>query len=144
MPSRSARLSPKRETILQFTKVVASGGASTFVYFAFLNLLRFGLGWTSFWSVTGAWVIATGSNYVLNRYWSFRLRGKGTAAETGAFYIVSLGAWAATVGIVQLAEARFGPLGPLGLNLTNIFADAVLLIPKFVAFRQLVFRRSLR
>lgn len=110
---RSFRSYLDRETIGQLFRVVISGGASTIVYFAFLNLLRFGVGWSSFWSVTGAWIVATGSNYLLNRHWSFRLKDRGTSAETGAFYIVSLGAWAATVGIVELSEHLFGPLGPL-------------------------------
>lgn len=133
-----------RETLRQFVKVVISGGLSTLVYFAFLNLLRFGVGWSSFWSVTGAFIVATGLNYLLNRKWSFQLTDQARVAETGAFYIVSIGAWAMTVLIVQTSEHFFGPLGPLGLNVTSIFADGVIFVPKFIAFKHLVFRRSLR
>ena len=141
---RSYRSFLTRETVIQFLKVGASGGASTLLYFAVLNLLRFGIGWPSFWSVTGAWTLATAANYWLNRHWTFRLQDKGTPTETGAFYIVSLAAWALTVGIVQLSESTFGPLGPLGLNLTNLVVDGLLLVPKFVAYRRLVFDRSLQ
>ena len=132
------------ETLLQFVKVVLSGGAATVLYFALLNLVRFGVGWSSFWSVTVAFVAATLVNYLLNRRWSFRLSFKVNPCETAAFFLINMSAWAITVLIVQVSESLFGPLGPLGLNLTNLVADGILIVPKFLAYKHMVFKRSLK
>jgi putative flippase GtrA len=134
-----------RETMGQFIRMAVIGVFNTVTYFALFNLFRFAVGWTTFWSVTGAFAIATGCSYVLNRRWTFRLgRNTGSWGESGSFYVVNALSWAATVAVVKGAEILWPDIGPLGLNLANLVATGVVLLPKFAAYRDLVFHRSLR
>jgi putative flippase GtrA len=134
-----------RQAMGQFIRMGVIGVFNTLVYFALFNLFRFALDWTTFWSVTAGFAIATGCSYVLNRRWTFRLgRSTGSWGESGSFYVVNALSWAATVAVVKGAEILWPGLGPLGLNLANLVATGVVLLPKFAAYRDLVFRRSLR
>ncbi len=134
-----------RETMGQFMRMAVIGLFNTLTYFALFNLFRFAVGWTTFWSVTAAFAIATGCSYVLNRRWTFRLgRNTGSWGESGSFYMVNALSWAATVAVVKGAELIWPGLGPLGLNMANLVATGIVLLPKFAAYRDLVFHRSLR
>jgi hypothetical protein len=84
-------------------------------------------------------------SYLLNRRWSFQLTdGKVSFRETAQFYAINLVAWAVTLGVVELADVVFGPLSLFGENLAKLAAVVVILIPKFVGYRDVVFRRALR
>ena len=56
---------------------------------------------------------------------------------------VNFGAWAATVGLVELAERVFGTSTALQVNLASLVATAFILIPKFASYRDLVFKKAL-
>ena len=133
-----------REALGQFFRLGLIGGLNTIVYFVLLNVF-FSVVWLSdFWSVTWAFVLATGMSYVLNRRWTFRIRqGRGSLRETVVFYAVNLAAWAATIGLVELAERIFGATTALQLNLASIVATGIILIPKFASYRDLVFKKAL-
>lgn len=134
-----------RQSLGQFLRLGVIGGVNTFVDFALLNLLFFGLGWSSFWSVTWALAFATALSYAMNRRWTFGLGSfMGSAWESGAFFIVSLAAWASNVGVVTLAERWWGPLGALEINFAKVVATGIILLPKFATYRDVVFRRSLQ
>ena len=134
-----------KETMGQFVRMAVIGVFNTVTYFALFNLFRFAVGWTTFWSVTAAFAVATGCSYVLNRRWTFRLgRNTGSWGESGSFYVVNALSWAATVAVVKGAELLWPGIGPLGLNLANLVATGIVLLPKFAAYRDLVFHRSLR
>ncbi|GBD85820.1 GtrA-like protein [bacterium BMS3Abin02] len=134
-----------RETAGQFFRLSLIGGLNTLVYFALLNILRWGVHLSSFWSVTWAFVLATALSYVLNRRWTFKIKhGRGLVRETVWFYVVNLAAWGVTVVVVKVAERLFGELGPFALNAANIVATGFILIPKFASYRDLVFGKALR
>ena len=97
-----------------------------------------------FWRVTIAFAVATEVSYLLNRRWTFEIKGgSGVWRETTMFFLVNGVAWAATVGIVLGAEALFGDLSRLEENLAKLAAGVVILLPKLASYRDLVFRRSL-
>jgi len=133
-----------REARGQFLRLGLIGGLNTVVYFVILNVLFSVVGLSDFWSVTWAFVLATGLSYVLNRRWTFRIKeGNGSLRETLVFYAVNLGAWAATVGLVELAERFFGSSTALQINLASLVATGIILIPKFAGYRDLVFKNAL-
>ena len=72
------------------------------------------------------------------------MRATAARADEGVgFLVLNLVALAATAGIVWAADAWFGPLTPLGENLAKVVAALVILLPKFAALRDVVFRRAL-
>jgi putative flippase GtrA len=134
-----------KEAFGQFVRLGLIGGLNTLVYFLLLNVFRWAVHMSAFWSVTFAFALATAMSYVLNRRWTFKLKdGRLSVRETAWFYLVNLIAWAMTVAVVKLAEAMLGELGPLALNAANIVATAFILIPKFAGYRDVVFGKALR
>ena len=126
----------------QFAKTGLVGVANTVVTFLIFNAAR-AVGASVFWSVTLGWIVATLMSYVLNRRWSFKLTDGGeNARETIRFAAVNLVAWAATVGLMALAE-RWFELNRLGENLALLVVSGIVLLPKFASYRDLVFRRAL-
>ncbi len=133
-----------REAMGQFLRLGIIGGLNTIVYFILLNVFFSVVGLSDFASVTWAFVLATALSYVMNRRWTFQIKqGRGSLRETLVFYAVNLTAWAATVGVVELAETVFGTSTALQVNLASLAATAIILIPKFASYRDLVFKKSL-
>lgn len=133
-----------REGGRQLVKLALIGFVNTVVYFAMLNLLR-SLSVPLFWRVTLSFAVATLVSYLLNRRWTFQLKGGlGPLRETLAFFAVNVVAWGITVAIVLAADAWFGPLSRLSENLVNLAAGVLILLPKLASYRDVVFRRSLR
>ena len=133
-----------RKSFDQFVKVGLVGVLNTAVSFALFNLFLVGFDWSSVLSVTVAFAITTFLSYVLNRMWTFELRdGKVSGKETVQFYLVNGAAWAATAGMMWLAETFFGPLSKLAANGVYLFASIVILLPKFASYRDIVFGKAL-
>ncbi len=133
-----------RKSLDQFIKVGLVGVVNTVVSFALFNLFLIGFEWPSVLSVTVAFAITTFLSYVLNRMWTFELRDGGVSGrETVQFYLVNGAAWAATAGMMWLAEAWFGPLSNLAANGVYLFASIVILLPKFASYRDIVFGKAL-
>jgi putative flippase GtrA len=131
-----------RQGLSQMAKLIIIGVVNTLVDFGVFNLFPNSV--PLFWRVTIAFAVATEVSYLLNRRWTFQLRGgEGVARETTIFFLVNGVAWAATVGIVVGAEAIFGDLSRLGENVAKLAAGFAILLPKLASYRDLVFRRSL-
>ena len=131
------------ETASQFVKTGLVGVVNTVVSFAIFNIGRV-VGLNVPLSITAGWIVATGVSYVLNRRWSFQLNDGGeNARETGRFAVINLLAWAATLGLMWLAEQWFGPLSRLGENVALLVVSGIILIPKFASYRDIVFRKAL-
>ncbi|MBM3694328.1 MAG: GtrA family protein [Actinobacteria bacterium] len=132
-----------RAGVEQMIKLALIGVVNTGVYFAMLNIL-ISLSVPLFWRVTISFAVATEVSYLLNRRWTFRLKGGiGPWRETAVFFVVNGLAWGVTLAIVLGADALFGPLSRLGENLANLAAGILILLPKLASYRDLVFRRSL-
>jgi len=131
------------ETASQFVKVGIIGILNTIVDFGLFNMLRLG-GVPRNWAITFAFAVATFVSYLVNRRWSFELTdGKVSLRETTNFYAINIVAWLVTIGIVQAADWLFGPLSLMGENVAKFAAVVVILIPKFVGYRDIVFRKAL-
>lgn len=132
------------ESARQFVMMVVIGVVNTVVDFGLVNVL-YRLGWNAYVSVTVAFVIATAVSYLLNRRFTFGLSARGMSAREGiTFMFVNLAALLVTYAAVWAAERWFGPLDQTRLNIAKLVATAVILIPKFAGYRDLVFKRALR
>jgi len=132
-----------RESALQAIKVAIVGVANTVVSFILFNIfLAIGISW--FTSVTLSFAITTFMSLVVNRRWTFSLTEGGVSrSETASFFAVNLAAYGATVAIMWIAEAIFGPLGTIGYNLALVAASGLLILPKLAGYRDLVFNKAL-
>ena len=131
------------EGLTQLVKVAIICVFNTVVHFSILNVLFLVYSWSGNGSTAVAFTTATLSSYFLNRHWTFAIKhGKGLVRESLVFFGVNLISLAVTLGIVQLVDVWFGPLnGPL-LNLANIAAAGIVVLPKFASYRDLVFTKS--
>ena len=116
---------------------------NTIVYFALLNLFLHPLG--RFWAITVGNVVAIGISYVLNRRWSFRIDDGsiGNARESVIFFAVNLVGWALAIFITELSNGIWGPLSRLEVNLASAAATALIVLPKFMLYRDVIFKKSL-
>lgn len=132
-----------RESAVQAVKVAIVGVFNTIVSFGLFNVfLVVGMSW--FVSVTTSFALTTFMSYLINRRWTFELTdGKVSATETGSFFAVNVVAYFATVGIMWMAEAVFGPLGTIGYNVAMLVAAGVLILPKLAGYRDVVFTKAL-
>lgn len=132
-----------REAITQMVKLGFIGGFNTFVTLA-LSLVFRKLGMVDELAVASAWVIGTLLSYFLNRRWTFSLETAGAnVRETSHFFVVNVVAGSLTVGFVWLAGVTLGELSDLQFLGAQIVASIIIVIPKFAAYRDVVFRKSL-
>ncbi|HKZ25225.1 MAG TPA: GtrA family protein [Acidimicrobiia bacterium] len=130
------------ETRRQFTRVFVIGIFNTVLYFVLSNLFRSGLGWDTGWAVGVAFIIGTLISYLLNRRWSFELRG-ARPSETLGFVVVNSAALVVTELIVKGTELLTGELSVVQFNALNAVAALAIIAPKFAAYRDVVFRKAL-
>lgn len=142
--TRTLQMFTSRETAVQFLKVGLVGVANTVATFAIYNVARTaGIGVTG--SLAIAFTLATLMSYVLNRRWSFRLNDSGeNLTETWKFFAINVVAWAITEGLMRVAQAWFGPLSRLGENVALLVISGMILLPKFIGYREGVFGHALR
>lgn len=133
-----------REALRQLLKVGLVGVANTVATFTVFNVARTaGLGVTG--SLAIAFTLATLMSYVLNRRWSFRLNDGGeNLSETWKFFAINVVAWAVTESLMRVADAWLGPLSRLGENAALLVISGMILLPKFIGYREGVFGRALR
>ncbi|MEA3502243.1 MAG: GtrA family protein [Actinomycetota bacterium] len=132
-----------REAFEQFIKVGLVGVANTIVSFALFNLFLW-MGWWSVAAVSVAFALTTFMSYLLNRIWTFEIKGGGVSGrETVRFYLVNIAAWAGTAGTMWLAEMLFGPLSKIAANAVYLITSIVILLPKFASYRDIVFGKAI-
>lgn len=142
--SRYLKMFSSRETTIQFLKVGLVGVANTVATFVVFNIARSaGLGVTG--SLAIAFTLATLMSYVLNRRWSFSLNDSGeNLTETWKFFAINVVAWAITEGLMRVAQAWLGPLSRIGENVALLVISGMILLPKFIGYREGVFGHALR
>ena len=142
------------EAMVQLVKVGLVGVVNTVVSFTLFNVFLIVLGgtktvdegfnWEQFWSIALSFLIATFVSYVLNRRWTFRLSEPGEIRrETANFVAINVVAWAVTQGVVGGADWLWGPLTRLEQNFFYLLAAALIIVPKFAGYRDIVFRRAI-
>ena len=133
-----------RDAGTRMVRLAVIGVLNTVAYFVLFNVLRIA-GMSLFWSITVAFGLTTLGSYVLNRRWTFDLEhNSGGLGETARFFAVNVVAWAITVILVTGADRLFGPLGRVGENVAALAAAAIILVPKFASYRDLVFHHAIR
>ena len=131
------------EAIIQMMKLGFIGGFNTVLTLG-LSLAFRKLGMADEFAVASAWVIGTLVSYFLNRRWTFSLATAGAnVRETSHFFIVNIIAGTLTVGFVWLAGVILGELTDVEFLGAQIVASIIIVIPKFAAYRDVVFKRSL-
>ena len=132
------------ESARQFLTMSVIGLANTVVDFTLVNVFRFGFGWELFLSVSSAFLLATLLSYVLNRRFTFGMAASGANASEGiGFVVVNLVALGITNVVVWVADQWVGPLDALELNVAKVVATLIILLPKFAALRDVVFKKAL-
>ena len=131
------------EAIIQMVKLGFIGGFNTVLTLG-LSLVFRKAGMPDEFAVASAWVIGTLVSYFLNRRWTFSLDTSGAnVRETSHFFVVNIVAGTLTVGFVWLAGLLLGELSDFEFLGAQIVASIIIVIPKFAAYRDVVFRRSL-
>jgi len=132
-----------REALTQMVKLGFIGGFNTVVTLGLsLGFRKAGL--LDELAVALAWIIGTLLSYFLNRRWTFSLETRSVnVRETSHFFVVNIVAGALTVGFVFLAGRLRGELSDVEFLGAQIVAAAIIVIPKFAAYRDVVFKRSL-
>ncbi len=134
-----------RESLFQAVKVGIVGVFNTVVSFAMFNIFLIALDWAWFPSLSVSFAVTTFLSYLINRRWTFSLTdGHVSGRETLSFFGVNIVAYLASVGIMWVAEALFGPLTPLGSNIALLVAAGLLILPKLAGYRDLVFGEALK
>ncbi len=140
--------------IKQLIKVSLVGVVNTILTFTLFNVFLGLLGgtkttddgfnWEQFWSIAFSFVIGTFVSYLLNRKWTFDLAKAGDLRrETIHFVGINVAAWAATQMIVGGADVVWGPLTRTGQNFFYLLASALIILPKFAGYRDVVFRKAI-
>ncbi|VAV99612.1 hypothetical protein MNBD_ACTINO02-97 [hydrothermal vent metagenome] len=126
----------------QVVKMGIIGVGNTLFYFLVFNVLRT-LGMDLRPANVAAFAIGTALAYILNRKWTFDADdATGSLRETAKFFGVNVVALAVTDQIIAFAARRF-ELSRLGENAVLVIASGIILLPKFAAYRDLVFGSDL-
>lgn len=144
-----------QSTAKQFIKFVAVGAIGAVVDFGSYNLLTRGLGWTEIYEIFNYQIIAANlvsvllaitSNFLLNRYWTFRATS-GNATGQGAGYFILNGI---TFVFNQILTSFFTFHVPIVAimfgsqkdNAAKALAIGIILFVNFLGSKFLVFRNS--
>jgi len=112
---------------LKMAKYALVGGLNTGVDFAVFCALVYGFGMGSAWAQTISYLAGVANSYLLNRYWTFRVKGKRSAAEIVRFAAVNVLSFAlATAVLLGLeywgAEAALAKFVSIGCSLAVNYA----------------------
>ena len=102
--------------MLKMAKYALVGGLNTGVDFAVFCALVYGLGMPSAGAQAIAYLTGTANSYLLNRYWTFGVRGHKSAAEMVRFVAVN---------VVSFAAATAALLGLEYAGLESALAKAI-------------------
>ncbi|MFD9816488.1 GtrA family protein [Streptomyces sp. NPDC059080] len=141
MSERSA-LRSRLETLLrEAAKFGAVGGAGVIVNFAVFNLVRHLTELPVVRASVIATVVATGTNYLGYRYFTYRDRDKqGRTRELSLFLLFSVAGLIIENGMLYAATYGFGWDTPLQNNVFKFLGIGVATLFRFWSYRTWVFR----
>lgn len=142
------------ESLVQVIKVGIIGVVNTVVSLALFKLLLIAFGGEEGRSAgfdpavilptTIAFALTTLMSYMLNRRWTFQLdQATGGGSETARFFAINGIALVVTNLFVTGANAVWGPLSDLGLQVAYVAAAVVIILPKFAGYRDVVFKKAM-
>ncbi|TVX98756.1 GtrA family protein [Cohnella terricola] len=104
---------------LKMAKYALVGGLNTGVDFVVFCALVYGFGTGSAWAQAISYLAGVANSYLLNRYWTFRVKGKRSAAEIVRFAAVNVLSFAFATAVLlgleywgtEAALAKFVSIG---------------------------------
>ncbi|MFB9273449.1 GtrA family protein [Cohnella cellulosilytica] len=119
---------------LKMAKYALVGGLNTGVDFAVFCALVYGLGVPSAGAQVVSYLAGTANSYLLNRYWTFGVRGKRSGAEMLRFVLVNAVSFAAATA--ALLGLEYGGLEPAAAKAVSVFVS---LAVNYAGYRLWVF-----
>ncbi|MEV7467214.1 GtrA family protein [Streptomyces kronopolitis] len=141
MSERSALRSRLEALTRELVKFSAVGGAGVVVNFAVFNLMRHLTEVPVVRASIVATVVATGTNYLGYRYFTYRDRDKqGRTKELTLFLLFSVVGLVIENGVLYIATYGFDWDSPLQSNVFKFLGIAVATLFRFWSYRTWVFR----
>lgn len=139
----------------QFLKFAVTGVVGAIVDFGTYNIITRGIGWTAFYEVFGQKIIIANnisvflaiiSNFILNKYWTFRDPSKKVMRQYTAYFGLNFVTWV----LNQLLVSFFAFQVPLVIvifgsqadNAAKVLAIGIILFINFFGSKFLIFRRK--
>jgi putative flippase GtrA len=144
-----------QNTARQFVKFAITGTVGAVVDFGTYGILTRAFGWTSTYLVLGYQISAPNnvsvflailSNFILNKYWTFRTPGGNIAGQGAGYFVLNVITWTLNQILmsyftfrVPAFAAAFGDLRDIA---AKVAAIAIILMLNFLGSKFLVFRKQ--
>ncbi|RKP56149.1 GtrA family protein [Cohnella endophytica] len=111
----------------KLAKYALVGGLNTGVDFAVFCTLVYAVGMGSFGAQTISYVAGVVNSYLLNRYWTFQVKGKKSMAELARFILINVLSFAAATAVLLGLEwfgmeSAFAKIGSVFCSLAVNYA----------------------
>lgn len=137
----------------QFLKFGITGTIGAVIDFSIYNILTRGFGWSAFYIVFGQPIIVANnvsticailSNFLINKYWTFRDPGKNVLGQWTSYFIMNVITWAMNQFLMSFFTFRV-PLmvqifGDQKDNAAKAIAIGIILFFNFAGSKLLVFK----
>lgn len=146
-------LNRHRGTVRQFVKFGITGTFGAIVDFGTYNILTRAIGWLTIYNIGGIKIIAANlvsvflaifSNFILNKYWTFRDKSENVAAQGTSYFVMNL----ITFTLNQLLTsffifnvAQFDVFGSQKDNAAKVAAVCFILFINFLGSKFIIFRK---
>ncbi len=139
----------------QFLKFAVTGVVGAIVDFGTYNLITRGIGWTAFYTVLGQKIIIANnisvflaiiSNFILNKYWTFRDPSKQVMRQYVAYFSLNLVTWILNQLLVSVFTFQIAFMGDVfgdqKDNAAKVLAIGIILFLNFFGSKFLIFRKK--
>ncbi|RED57152.1 GtrA family protein [Cohnella lupini] len=120
---------------IKMAKYALVGGLNTGVDFVVFCILIYGMGMGSFGAQTISYIAGVANSYLLNRYWTFQVKGKRGMAEIVRFLLINVLSFAAATALL-LGLEHWGTESAIAKIASVVCSLAV----NYVGYRLWVFR----
>lgn len=120
--------------VKKMVKYALVGGLNTGVDFAVFCVLVYGAGFVSIWAQVLSYGTGLINSYLLNRRWTFQVKGQRSAAELGRFFVINILSFL-TATAVLLGLEEWGISSAWAKIASVVFALAV----NYTGYRMWVF-----
>jgi len=130
----------KSKNFFQFCRFCIVGSIGTGIDFAVLNLGILVFSWNVYLTATLAFVLAASNNFLLNKYWTFSEKSKGSrfVSQYMQFLLVSIGGLLLNLGIMYFLIEGAG----LWYNWAKAFAVLIVVMWNFGLNKAWTFRSA--
>jgi putative flippase GtrA len=122
----------------RLAKYALVGGLNTGVDFAVFCILVYGVGMASIWAQVISYVTGVANSYLLNRYWTFQVKGKTSLTELLRFIIINVISFGAATTVL-LGLEQWG----LSSAIAKIVSVAFSLAVNYIGYRVWVFGKGM-